>query len=50
MSDAFGVKRDDRMLPDFFIRALAAVLSLQHLSNDRRRLSAWPDVDFIFPA
>jgi len=41
---------EDPVLPDFFIRAQAAVLNLQHLTNDRRRLSAWPDVDFIFPA
>jgi hypothetical protein len=32
-----------------FIRAQAAVLSLPHLTNDRRRLAAWPEVDFVFP-
>jgi hypothetical protein len=37
------------VLPDFFIRAHAAVLNLRHLTNDRRRLTAWPDVDFLFP-
>lgn len=37
------------VLPDFFIRAQAATLNLRHLTNDRRRLGAWPDVDFIFP-
>ncbi len=37
------------VLPDFFIRAQAAVLNLPHLTNDRRRLSVWPDVDFLFP-
>jgi predicted nucleic acid-binding protein len=37
------------VLPDFFIRAQAAVLNLRHLTNDRRRLAHWPDVDFIFP-
>lgn len=36
-------------LPDFFIRAQAAVLGLQHLTNDRRRLRQFPDVDFVFP-
>jgi predicted nucleic acid-binding protein len=43
------VKGDTPVLPDFFIRAQAAVLNLPHLTNDRRRLSAWPDVDFLFP-
>ena len=42
-------KGDTPVLPDFFIRAQAAVLNLPHLTNDRRRLSAWPDVDFLFP-
>ena len=35
-------------LPDFFIRAQAAERGWQHLTNDRRRLAWWPDVDFIF--
>lgn len=42
-------KEDNPVLPDFLIRAQAAVLSLQHLTNDHRRLTAWPDVDFLFP-
>ena len=42
-------KADALVLPDFFIRAQAAVLNLPHLTNDRRRLAAWPDVDFMFP-
>ncbi len=37
------------VLPDFFIRAQAAVLNLPHLTDDRRRLAPWPDIDFIFP-
>jgi predicted nucleic acid-binding protein len=37
------------VLPDFFIRAQAAVLGCRHLTNDRRRLANWPDVDFVFP-
>ena len=37
------------VLPDFFIRAQAAMLNLPHLTNDRRRLGPWPDVDFLFP-
>jgi predicted nucleic acid-binding protein len=37
------------VLPDFFIRAQAAVLGVPHLTNDRRRLTAFPEVDFMFP-
>ncbi len=37
------------VLPDFFIRAQAAVLGVPHLSNDRRRIGSFPDVDFLFP-
>lgn len=40
---------DTIALPDFFIRAQAAVLNLPHLTNDRRRIASWPDVDFLFP-
>jgi hypothetical protein len=29
--------------------AQAAVLNLPHLTNDRRRLAAWPDMDFLVP-
>jgi predicted nucleic acid-binding protein len=43
------VKNDASVLPDFFIRAQAAISNLPHLTNDRRRLAAWRDVDFIFP-
>ncbi len=35
-------------LPDFFIRAQAAERGWKHLTNDRRRLTWWPDVEFIF--
>ncbi|MDE3066108.1 MAG: PIN domain-containing protein [Verrucomicrobiota bacterium] len=41
---------DDPVLPDFFIRAQAAVLSLPHLTNDRRRIKSFLDVDFEFVA
>lgn len=44
-----SVKGENSVLPDFFIRGQAAVLNLPHLTNDRRRLTNWPDVDFIFP-
>lgn len=37
------------VLPDFLIRAQAAALGMPHLTNDRRRISVFPDVDFIFP-
>jgi hypothetical protein len=37
---------DDPVLPDFLIRAQAAVLNLPHLTNDRRRIRAFTDVDF----
>jgi predicted nucleic acid-binding protein len=42
-------KDDSPVLSDFLIRAQAAVKSLQHLTNDHRRLNSWPDVDFLFP-
>ncbi len=38
------------VLPDFFIRAQAATLECRHLTNDHRRLAAFPEVDFVFPA
>ena len=41
-------KKDQPVLPDFFIRAQAAVRGWRHLTNDDRRLAPWPDVDFIF--
>jgi predicted nucleic acid-binding protein len=42
-------KLDSPVLPDYFIRAQAAVFNLPHLTNDRRRITAWPDIDFLFP-
>lgn len=39
---------DDPVLPDFFIRAQAALLNLPHLTSDRRRTKPFPDVDFEF--
>jgi predicted nucleic acid-binding protein len=36
------------VLPDFFIRAQAAVLNFRHLTNDRRRIKMSADVDFEF--
>jgi len=45
-----GKREPKLVLPDFFIRGQAAVLGVQHLTNDRRRIRAFPDVEFIFPA
>jgi predicted nucleic acid-binding protein len=39
---------EDPVLPDFFIRAQAAVQNLRHLTNDRRRIRSFSDVDFEF--
>ena len=39
---------DDPVLPDFLIRAQAAVRNLRYLTNARRRLKSFPDVDFEF--
>jgi predicted nucleic acid-binding protein len=41
---------DRPVLPDFLIRGQAAVLGYRHLTNDRRRIMVWPDVDFLYPA
>lgn len=40
---------DAPVLPDFLIRSQASVLNLPHLTNDRRRIRAFPDVNFEFP-
>lgn len=39
---------DDPVLPDFLIRAQAAVRNIPHLTRDRRRIKCYPDVDFEF--
>jgi predicted nucleic acid-binding protein len=39
---------DDPVLPDFLIRAQAAVSNMKHLTNDRRRTRSFSDVDFEF--
>lgn len=47
---AYSAAKDRKpVLPDFLIRAQASVLSCRHLTNDRRRLSAFPEVDYVFP-
>ena len=44
-----GKDRHAPVLPDFLIRAQAAALNVPHLTNDRRRINTFPDVDFLFP-
>jgi predicted nucleic acid-binding protein len=44
-----GKKVEKPVLPDFLIRAQAAALGCRHLTNDRRRLRAFPEVEFLFP-
>lgn len=44
-----GRKEPKPVLPDFLIRAQAAALGCRHLTNDRRRLTAFPEVEFVFP-
>lgn len=44
-----GAKDRKPVLPDFLIRAQAAALNCKHLTNDRRRLSAFPEVEYLFP-
>lgn len=39
---------DKPVLPVFFIRAQAAARGIPHLTRDRRRTKAFPDVDFEF--
>ena len=39
---------DEPVLPDFLIRAQAATLNLRHLTNDKRRIKSFPDVEFEF--
>jgi predicted nucleic acid-binding protein len=43
-----GRKEPKPVLPDFFIRAQAEALGCRHLTNDRRRLAAFPAVGFVF--
>lgn len=37
------------VLPDFLIRAQAAAFHCKHLTNDHRRLTAFPEVEYVFP-
>ena len=42
-------KGERAVLPDFLIRGQASAMECRHLTNDRRRLSWFPDVQFLFP-
>ena len=44
-----GKNEPEPVLPDFLIRGHAAALGVRHLTNDRRRLRLFPEVDFLFP-
>ena len=47
---AYPARKDRKpVLPDFLIRGQAAALAYKHLTNDRRRLAAFPEVEFVFP-
>jgi predicted nucleic acid-binding protein len=46
---ASGKTSPKPVLPDFLIRGQAAALNCRHLTCDRRRLSAFPEVEFLFP-
>lgn len=49
-SRAYPASKDRKpVLPDFLIRAQASALGCKHLTNDRRRLAAFPEVEFLFP-
>jgi predicted nucleic acid-binding protein len=37
------------VLPDYLIRGQAKAAGCRHLTCDRRRLSAFPEVEFLFP-
>ena len=42
-------KGEKAVLPDFLIRGQAGAMQCRHLTNDRRRLSWFPEVQFLFP-
>jgi predicted nucleic acid-binding protein len=45
-----GKHESQPVLPDFLIHGQASALGLPHLTNDRRRLRAFPEVDFFLPS
>ena len=44
-----GKRENKPVLPDFLIRGQASALGVPHLTNDRRQLQAFPEIDFRFP-
>jgi predicted nucleic acid-binding protein len=42
-------KEKKPVLADFLIRGQAAALGVRHLTNDRRRMRSFPEVEFLFP-
>jgi len=46
---AYPARDGKPVLPDFLIRAQAAALNCKHLTNDRRRLAAFPELEYLFP-
>lgn len=44
-----GKSKDKPVLPDYLIRGQALALNCRHLTCDRRNLSAFPDLEFLFP-
>jgi predicted nucleic acid-binding protein len=47
---AYPTSRDRKpVLPDFLIRGQAVALRCKHLTNDRRGIGAFPEIEFLFP-
>ena len=44
-----NAKEHKPVLPDFPIRGQAAALGCRHLTNDRSRLAAFPELEILFP-
>jgi hypothetical protein len=44
-----NAKERKPVLPDFLIRGQAAALGCRHLTNDRRSLAAFPELEILFP-
>jgi hypothetical protein len=42
-------KENKPVLPDFLIRGQAAAIGCRHLTNDRRRLAAFPESEILLP-
>jgi predicted nucleic acid-binding protein len=44
-----NAKERKPVLPDFLIRGQATSLACRHLTNDRRRLAAFPELEILYP-